>query len=439
MKKSYLFFSILVLSVQPILPQSEGTSDTLTGNTTLENCINYALGHQPDFQQSLIDEKIVDHAIKGRLADWFPQLNFSFNLQHNFELPTSIVSGSPVHTGVVNSSSAQFSVSQAIFNRDVLLASSTAGEVRTQAQQLTEIDKIDVVVNVSKAFYAVLAAQSQIDLVNEDIARLEQSKKDTYYQYKNGLVDETDYLRATIALNNAQAEKKQEEELIKSDYAFLKAQMGYPAKGELKLAYDTAEMEKNIFADTTQDINYENRIEYKLLQTGRRLQEANLNYYKWSFIPSLSAFGAYNYSFLNNDFSGLYDKSYANSYIGLQLSFPLFQGGKRIQQIEQASLELDKFDFEIASLQNSLNAQYVQALAVYKSDLKNFNTQKENVELAKDVYSKIQLQYKSGVKAYLDVITAETQLRSAQVNYINALYHLLTSKLDLQKVLGQIN
>ena len=439
MKKLLLTFSIIFFSANIIFSQNETISDTLIENATLDNCINYALSHQPSVQNSLINEKIVDHEIKNKLSDWFPQLNFNFNFQHNYKLQTSVFQGNTVHFGVVNTSSAQFSINQTIFNRDVLLASSTASDVRNQVQQLTSENKIDVVVNVSKAFYSVLAAQSQIDIVNEDITRLQQSKKDTYYQYKSGVVDKTDYMRATIALNNALAERKRVEEQLKSSYAFLKEQMGCSPKSVLKLVYDTDKMENDISIDTTETINYENRIEYKLLRTGKRLQEANLNYYKWSFIPSLSAFGVYNYNYLNDKFSQLYSKAYPSSYVGLQLTFPIFQGGKRIQEIQQAELEVDRYNYDLASLESRLNTQYVQALSNYKSDLKNYNAQKENVELAKEVYNTIQLQYKSGVKAYLDVITAEAQLRTTEVNYIDALYRLLSSKLDLQKALGTVN
>jgi outer membrane protein len=174
------------------------------------------------------------------------------------------------------------------------------------------------------------------------------------------------------------------------------------------------------------------------LQTQMRLQEANLDYYIWSFIPSLSAFGAYNLNFENNQFSNLYKKDYPSSYIGLQLSFPIFQGAKRIQQIEQAKLELNLIDYDQAALQNSINTEYIQAMANYKSNLNNFRIQKDNLKLAKDVYNIIELQYKSGIKTYLDVITAETNLRTTQVNYLNALYQVLISKTDLQKALGTI-
>ena len=105
--------------------------------------------------------------------------------------------------------------------------------------------------------------------------------------------------------------------------------MGYPSQSELELVYDRALMENQIFIDTTQSLNISNRIEYQLLQTQKNLQIANLHYYEWSFIPSLSAIGAYNFNFYNDKFSQLYNKDFPSSYIGLQLSFPIFEGTRR--------------------------------------------------------------------------------------------------------------
>ena len=437
--KVVFFFQLIILFTVPsIFSQMKNSPDSLLNSADLQNCIQYALENQPSIKQSLIDESIANQEIKSKLADWFPQLNFNFNFQHNYKLQTSVFQGNTVHFGVVNTSAAQFSLTQTIFDRDVLLASTTAGDVRKQTEESAAENKIIVVVNVSKAFYAALLAQNQIDLINEDITRLTQSEKDTYNQYKAGVVDKTDYMRATIALNNAKAEQKQDEELLKTSYANLKEQMGYPPNSELKLNYDTAKMEEDIFIDTTQTIDSKNRIEYQLLQTEKRLQEANLHYYEWSFIPTLSAFGNYNFNFLNDELSKLYSQNYPSAYVGLQLSFPIFQGGKRFQEIEQANLELEKYDYDFESLENSISTQYVQALASYKSNLNNFLSQKENLNLAKDVYNTIELQYKSGVKSYLEVITAETDLRTTQVNYINALYQVLSSKLDVQRALGTI-
>jgi len=426
------FFSFLVTSY------SQTAHDSTLQNATLQNCVQYALKHYPLIQQALLDEQITEHEIKSKLADWFPQISLSANYQNYFQLPSAAFAGSVVKSGTYNNSAISLSGTQNIFNRDALLASKSANDVRKQIKQTTISDKIDLAVNVSKAFYDVLLTQKQIDLLDEDIVRLERSLKDSYNQYTDGIVDKTDYKRATISLNNSKAQKKIYTELLKSNLANLKLQMGYPAGGDLELQYDSAQMEKEALIDTSQTVNYDNRIEYQLLLTQKRLQQANLQYNKWSYLPAISAFGSYNPTFFSSQFSNLYSQSFPYSYAGLQLSLPIFQGTKRIQNIRVAELQVSRVDWDIESAKNNINAQFAQALATYKGYLNDYFALKENVELAKDVYNTLELQYRSGVKTYLDVITAETDLRNAQSNYTNALYQVLSSKLDVQKALGTV-
>lgn len=433
------FIFLLFLVSSSIVKGQQSDSLPALKDATLQSCIQYAIQHNPDIENAKINQDITETIIKSKLADWYPQVNFSYNVQHNFKLPTLNFNGNIVHTGTQNTSGADFGVTQNIFNRDVLLASRTSKDVRLAASENTKQQKINLAVEVSKAFYDIILTVQQLKVIEEDIVRTNQSLKDAYYQYQAGIVDKTDYKRATIALNNAKAQQRSGEESLKAKDAALKALMGYPDTKLLDLDYDTTEMEKEIYFDTTQIIDYNNRIEIQQLETQKKLQEYNLQYYKWSFLPDVSAFGNYNLNYLNNQFSKLYGQSYPNSFAGLSLSIPIFQGGKRIQQIKQAQYQIVQAANNIRSYENTINTQYENALAAYKSNLYNYLSLKENLSLASEVYDVVQLQYRSGVKAYLDVITAESDLRTAQINYYNALYQLLSSKIDVAQSLGTLN
>jgi outer membrane protein TolC len=438
MKKSLGIFFTILLNLMNTAGQSQKKTDSLLQDATLQNCVQYALDHQPQVMQSLLDETITEREIKDKLSEWYPQINFSFNALRYFQLPTVVFQGSAEPSGVYNTHFGAFTLNQNIFNRDVLLASRSAKDVRIQAQQNTANNKINVTVNVSKAYYDVLLTQKQIELLDEDILRLSRSLKDSYNQYQGGIVDKTDYKRATIALNNSRAQKKSFEELEKAKFAYLKLLMNYPTDATLHLEYDSLKMERETYMDTTRYVNYEARIEYEQLKTQQRLQVANLKYYKWAYIPTLSLVGQYSLNFYSNDVAKLYAQDFPSSYLGLQLNFPIFLGTKRSQEIKIAQLQLQRLDYDLISLKNSVNAEYTQALAVYKGNLNDYFILKENLGLAIDVYNTIQLQYRSGVKTYLDLITAEADIRSAQVNYTNALYQVLSSKLDVEKSLGTI-
>jgi outer membrane protein len=431
-----LLYSILITSLT--VSHAQTTNDSTLQEASLDKVVGYALTHQPAVRQALIDEQITEKIIKGKLADWFPQLNFTYNYQRFIDLQTSVIGGNEIRFGVNNTSAAQFTGTQTIFNRDVLLASSTASRVRIQAQQNTTRSQIDVVVNVTKAFYDLLATTQQIKVNEESIVRLKRSLKDAYSRYTSGVADKTDYKRATILLNNAEAALKSNLEVLKFKEAYLKTLMGYPMQAALPLQYDTLQMEKDLFVDTLQQLNYASHIDYKMLYTQRELQHANVKYSYWALLPSLNAFGAYNLNYQNNEFSQLYDKSFPFSYVGATLAFPIFQGGKRLAKIQEQKYVRDRLDVGLENLQKTLQTEHERALASYKSNLQNFLAQKENVDLAREVYDVINLQYRSGVRTYLDVTVAESDLRTTRINYYNALYQVLASKMDVQRALGQI-
>jgi outer membrane protein len=439
MKKACVIGCIVIGLGILVLPASaQKASDTLPPVATVEACVQFALEHYPLVQQASLDEQITDRQIKSRLAEWYPQIGLNASYQNDFQLPAIAFGGAYDISGTYNNSSVALGLNQTIFNRDVLLASRTKKDVLTQIHQMTVSDKIDVTVNVSKAFYDVLLTEQDIKVLEDDIVRLQRNLKDTYNQYQGGLVDKTDYKRATISLNNSLAQRKTDQETLKAKYAVLVQLMGYTGKDSLHLAYDSATMEQQVTLDTAAVPDYNQRIEFQQLMTQKRLQQAEVKYQKWAYIPTVTAGAGYALNYLNPQFSKLYSNNFPTSYLGFTVSVPIFQGTQRTQNIRIAELQLTRIDWDVINLQNEINSQYVQALATYKSNLNNYYVQRDNLGLARDVFNTIELQYRNGVKAYLDLITSETDLRTAQVNYSDALYQVLSSKLDVERALGSI-
>ena len=162
-----------------------------------------------------------------------------------------------------------------------------------------------------------------------------------------------------------------------------------------------------------------------------------MKYYKWSYLPLVSAFGNYTPAFQNDRFADLYNHAYPSSFVGLQVSVPIFLGKRRTYEIRNANLQLTRLQWSITDLNNVINQQYAQALAAYKGSFAEYQAlwQLCNFSIRANT---LRLQYSSGVKTYLDVIIAETDLRSAQLNYLSALNQVLSGKLDMEKALGII-
>ncbi len=413
--------------------------DSLLAEVTLKNAVDYAMIHQPLIRQSLIDQQMLESSIKSRLSEMYPQVNFNYNLQHNFIIQTAVIGGNNVKLGVNNTSSGQFTLSQALFDRDILLANRSKADARQQALQTTSSNKIDLAAAVSKAFYDVLYSKQQIKISGENIVRIERSLQDAYYQYQSGIADKIDYKRATITLNNTKAAQKSAEEILKGKLEYLKSLMGYPETGVLNIVYDSTQLERDILLDTLQVPDFNTRIEYRLLETQKRLLQNNVKYFKWAYLPNVYANGAYNLNYLNNNFGKLYSNNFPSSFGAVTLGIPIFQGGKRKADVQTAELDLQRKELDIINLRKKVNSEYAQAMAIYKSSLYYYLGLKENLLLAKEVYDVVQLQYRSGIKTYLEVITSESDLRTAQIIFYTAMYQLMAGKIDVQKALGQIN
>lgn len=426
----------------PLLLCAQINTDTSAKVVTLKQCVDFALRNQPAVRQAAIDESINERNINISLSAWLPQVTGSGLYDYYFKGRPVTPSGSgPGTTSNINNlSTLGLQANQVIYNNDVLQAAKAAKYSRTYYKQNTTSSQINVVSDVSKAFFDVLLSQRQLDILNEDIVRLQRSLKDAYSQYQAGVVDKTDYKQATISLNNSLATRKQTQEAIKSKYAYLKQIMGFNPDNVLTLSYDSTRYEREATIDTNQKLDVNNRIEFQLLQTEKNLQNVNVNYYKWGFLPSVSATGSYSRVYLSDKFSALYNNNnlYPNGYVGLNLTLPIFQGGKRLQNLGKARLQADRADLDITNSRNTINTEYVQALASYKSNYTNWQFLKQNVDLAKDVYKVVSLQYREGIKTYLDVIVAQSDLRTAELNYYNSLFQLLSSKIDLEKALGTL-
>lgn len=418
--------------------QSPDSGRALPANATLSDLIAFALENQGRIQQAVIDEEIGEREIASALSGWYPQISASANYNRNIEIPTTVIGDQVISMGQRNASALVLQADQQLLNPGLMQASKAAGTIRQHNALQTEQTGINTVLAVSKAFYDILTSHEQTNIIRENITRIQKQLDDAQARYETGIVDKTDFKRAQISLSNSLADLKRVEELLQYKYTYLKELIGLEAQDELSLAYDYQSMEQEILLDTTEQVNYENRVEFQQLQATKRLQEINTQYQRWTFLPNLSASYNYAWDFRHDGFRNLYQQSFPRSVFGLHLNVPIFQGTRRIQEIRKSRLVEDRIDWDLFLLKNAIDTEYQRALATYQSNLNDWKTARENINLAEEVYDVIRLQYNEGIKTYLDLMMAETELRTTQINYLNALNAVLSSKLDTEKALGKI-
>ncbi|WDF69968.1 TolC family protein [Sphingobacterium oryzagri] len=438
-KKVVLSFFLASCIAGTTYAQTTDESGKLNSNATLDELINFALRNKIELKQANIDKEIGEREIASALSGWFPQINATGSLAHAIQIPTNVINGQVIQMGQKNTSAFGARIDQAILSPELFQASRAAKYVRLQQDQNIESTKINTVVDVSKAYYDILTSEESIKIIKENIVRLQRQYSEANARYETGLVDKTDFKRALISLNNAKAELKTAAEMRDYKYDYLKMLLGMNTKENMSLSFENQAMESNILLDTTEILSYANRVEFRQTETLKNIQKLNTQYQKWQFLPQLGAYGMYNANFFNNNFSQLYSTNFPSSSVGLSLSIPIFTGTKRLQEIRKSELQEERIEWDLLNLENQISTEYSAAMASYRSNMNEWRNSKENMELSEDVYNTIKLQYDAGVKTYLELMTAETDLKTSQLNYLNALYAVLSSKLDIQKALGTVD
>lgn len=463
-----LITAVLSFTIGSLWAQTE-TPKTYDFN--LEQCIIYANEHQTAVLNAAIDQKIADAKVKETIGIGLPQISGTANLQDFLKVPKVLFPDfiGPAISGYLNdnvtdasgtkltvnppagqggfqevsfqqkyNSSVGISVNQLIFDGSYLVGLKASKTYKELSEKTLNRTLIETNVAVTKAYYMVLVNNKQLDLLTANIQQLKAQLDQTQALFDNGFAEKIDADRLRVIYNNLLTEKQNIERSLGLGITMLKFQMGMPITDRLTLSgkIEDVKLEKTAFkTDTT---TYQSRIEYSLAQTAIKLNQLDLKRYKSQYLPSLAAFGSGSYQFQNNEFKQLYEKSFPSVVVGLQLNVPIFSGGQKHQKVKQAQFAVQKSQNDLFNAKNSINLDIQNSITNYTNSLNSLESQQRNLDLANEVLRVSKIKYEQGVGSSIEVTQAQTSLKEAENNYINALYNALVSKVDTEKATGLI-
>lgn len=199
--------------------------------------------------------------------------------------------------------------------------------------------------------------------------------------------------------------------------------------------------------------NYNNRIEFSTLETQQALAGLDLRNRRASAYPRLVATAAYGFNGSANGLGNLFafrgpDSRDGNGFpnqnwfgfgnVGLSLQIPVFDGFQRSYQVQQARIQQQTIERGFETLRQSIDLQDAQSRTTLTNALDVLDNQKANLDLATDVARVARIKFQEGVGSNLEVITAETDLRTAQTDYYAAIYDVLVARVDRDKATGEL-
>jgi len=469
MRNTLLITLILLCS---IAIRAQESSQGRTFNFNLQECLQYAYENQDSIKNAKLDVESAKYKVKETFGIGLPQVSGTAQFQDYFKVPqipfpnfqyafqqflsdkgvqqtvNGVTSPIPAPTGNAYdlfgfqqkyNANYALSVNQLLFNGTYLVGLRASKTFKELSEKNYNRTKVATTVSVTKAYYQVLVSNEQMRLLDANVTQLSQQLKETTELNRQGFVEKIDLDRLKVIYNNLLTTRENTERLLDLSKQLLKFQIGMPVTENLevkdKISNVSLDVSSSLAVDT---IAYKNRIEYSLLETQQKLNKLNVDRLKSQKLPSLAAFGSAGNAYQSSQFSSLFDMNLPSVYVGLQLSVPIFSGFQRKYQIKQAEIDAKKTSNILNVAKNGILLQQQQARITYQNGIQSLNNQKANMDLAKEVLRVSKIKYQQGVGSSIEVTQAQTELETAENNYIQALYNALVSKVDLDNAYGRI-
>ena len=439
-----LFLSLAVMLV------ATGLKAQRTVPLSAKEAVDFAMKNNVQVKNAIIGIAIQQQQNREITAAALPQVDGNVAMTDYLAIPTNLLPAEffggapgtylPVKFGTKFNGSYGANLRQVLFDGQVFVGLQARTASIKYASQNVDVTKEQIKANVYKVYYQLVVGKVQVKILEANISRAEKLLRDTKELFKNGFAERLDVDKVTVNISNLNTEKTKVLNQLETGNIGLKYLMGFPVKDQVVLTDSLRD--ENLKDDVLDagDAKYDDRIEYRLLQTVSMLNKYNIKRYQMSYLPSLNLNVGYTSIAQRNTFnffkSG--EKWFPTSLFSLALNIPIFDGFARDARIKQARLALDQTINNLADLKNNIDNEILTAKVSIRNAIITLDEQKNNMELAEKVYNQTKLKYEQGLGSNLEVTNAETDLTTAQNNYFSAKYDAIIAKIDYLKATGKL-
>ena len=373
---------------------------------------------------------------------FLPKINLIGDYKYYLDIPTQVAPASafggeggyvPLQFGVPHQSSVTASVQQILFNPSLSVGIKAArtGE-QLSALQLRQAEE-DVVYNITSVYYNAQNLHQQKRMLQENAESLERLIGTTQLLKDNDLAKGTDVKRLQLNHASLMAEIQNIEVAYNQLINLLKLLTNTPTAEPF--AIDTVVSTEFLLVQTATDGGQ--RADLQLVQKQLEVQVLEEKEIQARYLPTLAAVGVYGQTGFGS-FSDDFYEFYPLSYVGVQLSMPVFDGLSKRSQRAQKQIEQKQTQAQLAQLRQAVDNDMANAQAKLQTQMVVVANQQRALQLAKEVYDNVLMQYREGLVAVRDVLDSEQDLRTAQTDYLNAWIQVRLAELERQKAAGTL-
>jgi outer membrane protein TolC len=418
---------------------------------TLQEAIDYALENNRQAKNATRDIKAAEKQKWETTATGLPQIEASIDYNNWLKQQVSLIPAqffggnegefAEIAFGTKQTMNATATVKQLLFDGSYLVGLQSAKvflEISQNAKEKTDLEVRKAVIN---SYGNVLLAEESIKILLKNKGVLQKNLDETTKIYENGLEEEESVEQLQITLSGVESNLKNTSRLKTLAYQMLNITLGLDLNSSTTLLDNLESLtSQNISLDLLNSKeNVENTIDYKIAFNDKTSKELLLKLEKSKALPTINAFanGGYagnadNFYFFKND-----QQWFGSSLLGVSMDIPIFSSLGRSAATQRAKINLEKSQDDLTEIEQQIKLQIASAKSDYQFAIEDYKNKKQNLNLAERIEKKNQTKFFEGITSSFELRQAQTQLYSAQQEFLQAMLDVINKKAELETVLNK--
>ncbi|MCR9017031.1 TolC family protein [Aquiflexum gelatinilyticum] len=310
-------------------------------------------------------------------------------------------------------------------------------QIRDQSVRLEEFEieiyKAELTKNIKQAYYKYCLAYTAKQILEESKILVQQNLKDNKSLLANGKGLPAQVLRAESEVENINSQLIEAENRMKNAAYYVNFLINRPIESEV--IFETQSINEMEIDNLMQEEDFSDRAEIHKINTAKGIQETALRMNQNFAIPRLNTFADFGMQGFEFDVS---DQS-RYFMLGVNMSFPIFQGGRNRNAITRAKNEITNLTYQTELLDDSIE----MAIRAAKNNIKAAEAAKysaeQNLRSATAYLRLIDRGYKEGTNSLIEFIDARNQFTLSELKLTIANYSLLSAVAELERELQTLN
>ena len=393
LRKTGILFAVAFVTGVAVNAQTAGTNAVL--KLTLDDALNIALSDNPTIkvaeQQIEVKKISKDEAWQTLL----PSADFSGTVQYTLLAALMKLNGMEFKMGQDNTSTwnGQIQISMPIFAPTVYATMNMTKTDLINAIEQSRSSKLDLVNQVTKAYYQVILAQDSYDVLCKSLEQAQKNFDVVKSLYELGGTSEYDKISAEVQLRSLNPTVIQARNAVSLAKLQLMVLMGVDPETEIVVEGSLEDYEDLLYGEALQAGGYSlaNNTNMRQLKLNETMLNQTLHMQKMNFLPTLSLAGTYSFQSLYNDNWNVFDYTWAkSSSIVLSLSVPIFRIGN-FTKLRSTRLQISQLNENIGYTEKQLNMQvrsYVDNMKASAEQVASNHEAIEQAEKGREIASK---------------------------------------------------